>query len=815
MASNNNRNLMPEVGEIYHGKVVDVIRHGVMVRLNGFHNKFVGLLTSVDSPIVSSLIEKDPVKVRLVSCMSDGFISITCKDIEQPKKVVDNSKKKAVDETYEKQKRKIRVASPNRSDTKQFTAAATNIGIEVITTEPDFLRNISGKMPSKIPMKVEIVKGGNNYMAEVAEEKNKSNWPSPFYYQQASFSYEWIAPLNVSFKKMQISSNQASDKPLSVIQRNEMSIQEQRQSLPIYNYREEIIRAVTDNQFLILQGETGSGKTTQITQYLIEAGFLIRGKIVCTQPRRVAAVSVATRVAEEFGCEIGQEVGYKIRFEDVTSPTTIIKYMTDGILLRECLSDASLDAYSVIILDEAHERSIFTDVLFGILKEAAKRRPNMRVVISSATLDAQKFSKFFNNAKVLTLPGCMFPVEIKFRVMPEQNYFCAAVNTVLNIHAREPAGDILCFLTGQDEIDRACEIVDKKAIASSEFSDLYAYPFYSAMSLEEETDIFTPTPPGQRKVIFSTNVAETSMTIDGVVYVVDPGYVKQKIYDPNTGIESLTIVPISRASADQRCGRAGRTAPGKCYRIYTETSYLFEMLDATVPGVQRSNVANVILQLKAIGIDDVLNFDFMDPPPRDCLISALKDLYLLDALDKDGNITPTGRRMAHLPIDPKYAKMLIVSEDLKCSDEIITIIAMSSVPNIFRRPKRMQVLADEKRNSFNHPVGDHLRLLNVYNKYELNYDNPYWFRFNFVNEKKLYAAWEIRKHLLSILESHNIEVYSANKNIERIQLAICSGFLKNIAFKDSRGKSYKTLENGRENVYMHPSSSVFYDFPQW
>ncbi|KAG5670397.1 hypothetical protein PVAND_000665 [Polypedilum vanderplanki] len=820
MASNN-RNWMPKVDEIYTGEVIDVNKHGVVVQLKGFGSRrgrkdLTGILHKTDSPIVNNLIEGNKVKVRVISCSSDGFISITAKDIEQPINK-NEAKKNVLDADYEKQKRKIRVVSPERNVIKQCTTPSA-IGIEVITTEPNFLKNIDYRMSSKIPTNIPIFKNEYSTMALVAKQKNKNIQPGQVSFQQSSFSYEWVNPKIVTSKQSNANLNQKQQLPM--IQRNKMTITEQRQSLPIFSYREDIIRAVTNNQFLIVQAETGSGKTTQLPQYLIEGGFIIKGKVACTQPRRVAAVSVAKRVADEYGCIIGQEVGYKIRYDDVTSSSTIIKYMTDGILLRECLSDKTLDSYSVIILDEAHERTIYTDVLFGILKEAAKKRPSLRVVISSATLNAQKFSKYFNDAKILTIPGSMFPVEIKFRASPEHDYFNAAINTVLNIHLREPAGDILCFLTGQDEIERAYDIIEEKA-CSNEFSNLFAFPIYSAMPFEEQSEIFTPTQRGQRKVIFATNIAETSMTIDGIVYVVDPGFVKQKIYDAKTGIESLMIIPISKASADQRSGRAGRISPGKCYRIYTEQAYLTEMLDSTVPEIQRSNLSNVILHLKSIGVGDILNFDFLDPPPRSSLVSALKELYLLDALDEDGKITTIGQKMNRFPIDPNYAKMLLLSEDMKCSDEIITIIAMLSVPNIFYRPKKQQALADERKNIFNHAVGDHLRLLNVYNKWEMNYTNPNWCKNHYLNENKLYEAYEVRKNLLSILESRGVEIFSAGKNISRIQMAICAGFFKNIARKDSetifsRGtvKSYKTLDKNPETVFIHPSSCLF-QLPKW
>lgn len=312
--------------------------------------------------------------------------------------------------------------------------------------------------------------------------------------------------------------------------RSSMTIMEQRQSLPIYKLKDELIKAVNDNQILIVIGETGSGKTTQITQYLAEAGYISRGKIGCTQPRRVAAMSVAKRVAEEYGVRLGGEVGYTIRFEDCTSADTVIKYMTDGMMLRECLLDPDLSSYSLIMLDEAHERTIHTDVLFGLCKQAAKKRPGLKLIVTSATLDAVKFSEYFCGAPIFTIPGRTFPVEILYTREPETDYLDASLITVMQIHLTEPPGDILVFLTGQEEIDTACEVLyERMKSLGPEVPELIILPVYGALPSEMQTKIFDPAPPGSRKVIIATNIAETSLTIDGIYYVVDPGFVKQKV----------------------------------------------------------------------------------------------------------------------------------------------------------------------------------------------------------------------------------------------------------------------------------------------
>ena len=301
-----------------------------------------------------------------------------------------------------------------------------------------------------------------------------------------------------------------------------------------------------------------------MTQYLCETGFGSAGIVGCTQPRRVAAMSVAKRVAEEVGCRLGTEVGYTIRFEDCTSQETKIKYMTDGMLLRECLVDPKMNRYSVIILDEAHERTVATDVLFGLLKKACKVRPDLKLIVTSATLDAERFSSYFFDCPILTIPGRTYPVEVLYSKEPESDYLDSALMTTIQIHLSEPAGDILVFLTGQEEIDTACEVLYErmKALGPS-VPELIILPVYSALPSEMQSKIFEPTPPGSRKVVLATNIAETSITIDGIFYVIDPGFVKQNSYDAKLGMDSLIVVPISQAQARQRSGRAGRTGPGK------------------------------------------------------------------------------------------------------------------------------------------------------------------------------------------------------------------------------------------------------------
>ncbi|KAI9683551.1 MAG: DEAH-box ATP-dependent RNA helicase prp22 [Trizodia sp. TS-e1964] len=598
------------------------------------------------------------------------------------------------------------------------------------------------------------------------------------------------------------------DKDRSLGKRTSMTIKQQRESLPVYKFRSQLIEAVHANQLLIVVGDTGSGKTTQLTQYLAEAGFANNGIIGCTQPRRVAAMSVAKRVAEEVGCRLGQEVGYTIRFEDCTSPETRIKYMTDGMLQREVLLDPDMKRYSVIMLDEAHERTIATDVLFGLLKKTLKRRPDLKVIVTSATLDADKFSEYFNKCPIFTIPGRTYPVEIMFAREPSTDYLDEALLAVMQIHLTEPPGDILLFLTGQEEIDTSCEILYErmKALGPS-VPELIILPVYSALPSDMQSRIFDPAPPGSRKVVIATNIAETSITIDQIYYVIDPGFVKQNAYDPKLGMDSLVITPISQAQAKQRAGRAGRTGPGKCFRLYTEAAFQSEMLPTSIPEIQRQNLSHTILMLKAMGINDLLRFDFMDPPPTNTTLTALEELYSLSALDDEGLLTRLGRKMADFPMEPALAKVLIASVDMGCSDEVLSIVAMLSVQSVFYRPKEKQQQADQKKSKFFDAHGDHLTLLNVYNGWKHSkFSNPWCFD-NFIQARGMRRAQDVRQQLVSIMERYKHPITSCGRNTMKVRQALCSGFFRNAARKDPQ-EGYKTLTEGTP-VYMHPSSALF------
>ncbi|KAJ9250271.1 hypothetical protein DTO207G8_6196 [Paecilomyces variotii] len=606
---------------------------------------------------------------------------------------------------------------------------------------------------------------------------------------------------------------------LDAAEKKAASIEETRKSLPIYQYREQILQAVADHQVLIIVGETGSGKTTQLPQYLHEAGYTKNGmKIGCTQPRRVAAMSVAARVAEEMGVKLGHEVGYAIRFEDNTSDKTILKYMTDGMLLRELLTEPDLGQYSALMIDEAHERTVPTDIACGLLKDIAKARPDLKLLISSATIDAQKFQKYFDDAPIFNIPGRRYPVDIHYTSQPEANYLAAAITTVFQIHITQGRGDILVFLTGQEEIEAAEQSIQETARKlGGKIPELIIAPIYANLPSELQTKIFEPTPPRARKVVLATNIAETSLTIDGIVYVIDPGFVKENVFNPRTGMESLVVTPCSRASAGQRAGRAGRVGPGKCFRLYTKWAYLNELEENTTPEIQRTNLSAVILMLKSLGIDQLLDFDFMDPPPAETIIRALEQLYALGALNDRGELTKIGRQMAEFPTDPMQAKAILAADKYGCVEEVLSIIAMvGEASALFFRPKDKKIHADSARARFTvKDGGDHLTLLNVWNQWVDSDFSYVWARENFLQQRSLTRARDVRDQLAKLCDRVEVTVSSAgSNNLIPIQKAITAGFFPNAARLQRGGDSYRTVKNG-QTVYLHPSSTLFEVNPKW
>jgi len=620
--------------------------------------------------------------------------------------------------------------------------------------------------------------------------------------------------------------------------RRNLSLKQQRILLPIYGSRREILYALERYRTVIVVGETGSGKTTQIPQYLHEAGWTAGNRaVVCTQPRRIACTTVATRVAAEMNAELGEEVGYSIRFDDCSQPyRTKIKYVTDGMLIRECMSDPLLTRYSVVMVDEAHERSLATDIVLGLLRKILKKRSDLRVIISSATLDAKTFQKFFElnskevndkkmeerkkatkpkkrsrwgpaivpepekkdpaTTRIVSIEGRVFPVQVMYAKQPVKNYVQAVVDTVLYLHTRRGGreeGDILVFLTGKQEIDQAYELLRNAP------RDLLIMRLYGGMQGKDQQRVFRPAPRGCRKTVLSTNIAETSVTIDNIVYVVDCGYVKLPSYDPRTNISQLHVTPVSKAQAKQRAGRAGRMREGFCYRLYPEAA--FNKLEArAIPEIQRTRLDSTVLQLKALGITDIMRFPYISPPPLLMLEDALELLFACGALDRHARLTrPVGEALAEIPLEPMQARMLVASEEYKCTEQALSIVAMVSVQSVFHMPRFNKQDAIRAHRGLSMREGDHLTLLNVYNSFLENGKDPEWCHENHLKYAPLKRANEIRRHLRRQLKARGMTIEELDENTDEAAVAIIkcilTGFFPNVAQLTNNGM-YVTVRGG-------------------
>lgn len=620
-----------------------------------------------------------------------------------------------------------------------------------------------------------------------------------------------------------ISENEFDDGNLPIINKlTALSIKRQRELLPIYRHKNALLYLIEKTPVTIVIGETGSGKTTQLPQYLKEAGWADNGNIIaCTQPRRIAATTIAIRVAEEIGCPLGDEVGYSIRFEDVTSVKTKIKYMTDGMLMREILIDPLLSHYSVIMLDEVHERSLYTDILLAILKKIQKKRKTLKIVISSATLNAEELLSYFNKdssdiAKIISIEGRMYPVDILHLTEPTSNYVEKSIETVFQINSREKDGDILVFLTGKEEIDMCVsKIIEKSYLLSNNDRKILALPLYSGLSNERQIEIFASPPQGTRKVIVSTNISETSVTIDGIVYVIDSGFVKLRVFNTHTNFESLVVTPISKASALQRAGRAGRTQPGKCFRLYDNASF-HTLKETSIPEIQRSDLTGLILQLKALGIDNIARFEYITNPPSETVIQSLEFLFSLNSLDEYGKLTnPLGLRMAEFPVDPKMARMLLMSGEFGCGEQILTIAAMTSVQNVFLQQENKKI-SEAAKKKFSVEEGDHITLMNIFHAFITKGEkSSKWCHEHFLNFKALTRAVSIRDQLRRYLERFKIPIKSADpkSGTDNIRKCLISGYFLHAARMQPDG-SFR-LVKGNTILYVHPNSIMFNRKTDW
>lgn len=537
-------------------------------------------------------------------------------------------------------------------------------------------------------------------------------------------------------------------------------LEELKRSLPIYSKKMEIIEMIAKNNFTIITGETGSGKTTQLPQYILEA--FPGSRIVVTQPRRVAAIQIAKRVAYETKTKLGGHVGYTIRFNDNTSENTKIKFVTDGILVRECFNNKYLSQYDFIIIDEAHERSLYTDILFALCKDAVmKSDKKLKLIITSATLNKSVFSSYFNNCPVLPIEGKCFPVEISHHPCRSEKRVETSVQLAIRIHLHENPGHILVFLTGYEECEQACKLTYLKLqelkSAGKIIGPLQIMPLYGSQDTEDQTKVFEKS--NNRKLIYSTNIAETSLTVDGIGYVIDCGYVKQKTFNAQTGMDSLSLVSISKVQATQRLGRAGRTGPGKCIRLYSQDFYDTQMANITLPEILRVNLSTTLLTLKSLGINDVYDFDFMDKPPKEYIIQALKHLYFLKAVDEEGRITKFGLEISKFPLDCSYSRVLLCSKYFCIEDEILSLVSLISTENVWfsvnKYDEEKKSYFDEKKKRFIDDKSDQLLLLNIYKEWKFNGCSERWCREHFIHYKALRQAENIKHQLKEVLDRCN------------------------------------------------------------
>jgi ATP-dependent RNA helicase DHX8/PRP22 len=622
-------------------------------------------------------------------------------------------------------------------------------------------------------------------------------------------------------------------------------LQRVRDSLPIAASRDRLIAEIRARETLIVVGETGSGKTTQLPQYAHEAGLAGGLAVACTQPRRVAAVSVARRVAEETGTVLGDLVGYAIRFEDVSSNSTRVKFLTDGMLLREATADANLERYGVVMIDEAHERTLQTDFLLGVLKKTQERRRSskkpLKLVIMSATLEADSFSKFFGGAPVVYSRGRKFPVETFYTEEPEDDYLDAALCAVCQINETEPEGDVLVFLTGQEEIEslgrllraragkqkpglRVNELVTDRTLSETEkersVPALHVALLFAAMPPEEQMRAFEPAPPGARKVVLATNIAETSLTINGIRYVVDTGLTKRRVYHPRSGVDELVVAPIAVSQATQRAGRAGREGPGKCFRLYCE-DVMRSLEPHVTPELLRTNLSGVVLQLKAMGVDDILSFPFIDPPPREALVRSLELLYALGALGGDGRLNAVGRKMSRFPLEPMAARAILAGHDEACAEDVIAVVSMLTTDNVFRERAKESPGGGggsrEKnpgREQYAREEGDHATLLAVFRAFSKcgAKRRKEFCATNAVHLRSMTKARDIFEQLARAAQSEGVALTSKGDETAPVLRALVAGFFLNVARRQVDG-SFKTVSTG-QRLGIHPSSVLFQRPPE-
>ena len=622
------------------------------------------------------------------------------------------------------------------------------------------------------------------------------------------------------------------------------------ESLPVSQRKAEIEKLLSEHQVIVVAGETGSGKTTQLPKMCLELGLGNLGIIGHTQPRRIAARSVAARIAEELQTELGDLVGYKVRFNDQISDNTQIKLMTDGILLAEIQTDRFLNQYSCLIIDEAHERSLNNDFILGYLKQLLPRRPDLKVIITSATIDVERFSKHFNNAPIIEVSGRTYPVEVRYRPVAEeddQDQLQGILNAVDELQA-EGRGDILIFMNGEREIRDTAEALQKQNLKHTEI-----LPLFARLSAQEQNKIFHPS--GLNRIVLATNVAETSLTVPGIKYVIDPGTARISRYSYRTKVQRLPIEPISQASANQRKGRCGRVSEGICIRLYSEEDFN-NRPEFTDPEILRTNLASVILQMTALGLDDIEAFPFVDAPDKRHIQDGVKLLEELGAIQpkkyksRDGarlptrvqnltdessrqetrasestekkqgwELTPIGRQLAQLPVDPRLAKMLLSAVDFGSVYEVMIIVSALSIQDPRERPTEKQQASDEKHRRFADKKSDFLAFLNLWNYVQEQQKALTKNQFrrqcqkDFLNYLRIREWQDIYQQIRLAVREMGLPINSEKAEYQQIHTALLSGLLSHIGLKEAEKQQYLGARNAHFAIF--PNSVLFKKQPKW
>ncbi len=586
--------------------------------------------------------------------------------------------------------------------------------------------------------------------------------------------------------------------------------------LPISQRWEEIAGAIQKHQVIVLCGETGSGKSTQLPKICLALGRGVAGRIGHTQPRRIAARSLASRVSQELGTEPGTAVGYKVRFHDRVQAATHVKLMTDGILLAEIQQDRFLDEYDTLIIDEAHERSLNIDFLLGYLQQLLPRRPDLKLIITSATIDPQRFSRHFADAPVIEVSGRTYPVDVRYRPPEDESLgerdetLQQAIVAAVDELGREGRGDILVFLSGEREIRETAETLRKHRLPATE-----VLPLFARLGPEEQARIFQS--HGARRIVLATNVAETSLTVPGIRYVIDAGFARISRYSHRSKVQRLPVERISRASADQRKGRCGRVADGICIRLYSEDSFESRR-EFTEPEILRTSLAAVILQMKVLGFGEIERFPFVEPPDSRLISDGYRLLGELGAVDEQRQVTPLGRQLARLPVDPRIGRMLLAAARSNCLNEVLVIAAALSVQDPRERPLEKQQAADEIHASFNHEQSDFLGFCNLWRFLEEQRRHLSRNQFrklcqrHFLSWNRVLEWHDTQHQLRGLLHEQGHKENTGEADYDSIHQALLSGLLSHIGLKDER-REYQGARGGR--FWIHPGSAQFEAAPKW